>query len=104
MVSAIGADADAEGDDFAVYLRAKGRADAALASSGLDFTIIRPGRLTDDEGTGLVLLAEEAGYGEIPRADVAAVLAAALHTDHTIGRTLILVAGDTPVEQAVATA
>jgi uncharacterized protein YbjT (DUF2867 family) len=102
MVSSIGADPDAEGDDFALYLRAKGRADAALVESGLDFTIIRPGRLTDNPGTGKVLLAPEAGYGEVPRDDVAAVLAAVLHADNTIGATLVLVGGDEPLESAVA--
>jgi uncharacterized protein YbjT (DUF2867 family) len=101
MVSAIGADPDAEGDDFAVYLRAKGRADAELAESGLDHTIIRPGRLTDEPGTGRVLLSPEAGYGEVPRDDVAAVLAAVLRADNTIGATLVLVSGEDPIEQAV---
>jgi uncharacterized protein YbjT (DUF2867 family) len=104
MVSAIGADPQAEGDDFALYLRAKGRADAELAASGLDFTIVRPGRLTDEPGAGTVALTEEAGYGEISRDDVAAVIAAVLHADATIGRTLVLVGGETPIEQAVAAA
>ena len=55
IVSSVGADPNASGDDtFAVYLRAKGKADAALAASGLDYTIVRPGRLTDDPGTGRI--------------------------------------------------
>ena len=101
MVSSMGADPDAEGDGFPVYLRAKGRADAELAASGLDHTIVRPGRLTDDSGTGLVQLAEKVARGEVPRDDVAAVLAACLTEPGTIGRTFELVAGDTPVEDAV---
>lgn len=101
IVSALSADPDAPGDGFGVYLRAKGRADAELAASGLDYTILRPGGLTDDPGTGLVRLAESVERGDVPRDDVAAVLAACLVEPGTIGRTLELVAGDTPVEDAV---
>lgn len=103
MVSSMGADPDASGDDvFSVYLRAKGRADSELEASGLDYTIVRPGRLTDEPGAGTVELGEHVGRGHISREDVAAVLAATLHTPATVGRTFEVVAGDTPVEQAVA--
>jgi uncharacterized protein YbjT (DUF2867 family) len=103
MVGSMGADPDAPGDDtFSVYLRAKGKADAELAASGLDHTIVRPGRLTDDPGTGRVLLGPEVPRGEIPRDDVAAVLAAVLHEPATSGLTLDAVAGDVPVDEAVA--
>ena len=79
IVSSMGADPDLEGDEgFDVYQRAKGRADAALAESGLDFTIVRPGGLTDDAPTGKVNAGTSTGRGEIPRADVAAVLAAVI--------------------------
>ncbi len=102
MVSSMGADPDAPGDDtFAVYLRAKGKADAALRESGLDYTIIRPGRLTNDTGTGRVALSENGERGEIPREDVAAVLATVLHAPSTIGKTLDLISGDVPFEEAV---
>ena len=101
MVSAMAADPDAPGDGFAAYLRAKGRADAELVASGLDHTIIRPGRLTDDPGTGRVWLAEEVERGEVTRDDVAAVLAACISEPATIGRVLDLVAGETPVDEAV---
>jgi uncharacterized protein YbjT (DUF2867 family) len=104
MVSSMGADPDAEGEGFAAYLRAKGRADAALAASGLDYTIVRPGRLTDDPGTGRVELGEDVQRAEIPREDVAAVLAAVLGEPGTIGTTFGLVAGDVPVDEAVASA
>jgi uncharacterized protein YbjT (DUF2867 family) len=100
MVSSMGADPNAEGDGFAVYLRAKGRADAELVASGLDHTIVRPGGLTDDPGTGRVE-AGEVDRGEIPRDDVAAVLAACLHEPGTIGKTFGLVSGATPVDEAV---
>ncbi|HEX8743780.1 MAG TPA: SDR family oxidoreductase [Thermoleophilaceae bacterium] len=101
MVSSMGADPDAQGEGFAVYLRAKGRADAELAASGLDHTIVRPGRLTDEPGSGLVQAGERVERGAIPRDDVAAVLAACLAEPGTIGRTFGLVAGDTPVDEAV---
>lgn len=100
IVSSVGADPDASGDDtFAVYLRAKGRADAALASSGLDSTIVRPGHLTDGPGSGRVRSGRD---GQIPREDVAAMLAAVLHEPRTAGLTFDLVGGDVPIDEAVA--
>src|SRR3954454_20154269 len=103
MVSAMGAaDPPAEGGDvFGEYVRAKAKADRELAGSGLDFTIVRPGRLTDDPPTGRVQVAERLERGEIPRADVAAVLAAVLDTPSTIGRAFDLVGGDTPIAEAL---
>jgi uncharacterized protein YbjT (DUF2867 family) len=103
IISSMGADPDAPGDDtFGVYLRAKGKADADLAASGLDHTIVRPGRLTDEPGTGRVTLGPSVPRGEIPRDDVAAVLAAVLHEPATAGLTFEVVSGDTPVEEAIA--
>ena len=103
IVSSVNANPDAPGDDtFSVYLRAKGQADAELAASGLDYTIVRPGRLTDGPGTGRVRLGDDVGSGEIPREDVAAVVAAVLAAPNTIGATFELISGDTPVDEAVA--
>ena len=100
MVSSINADPDHPGDDtFSVYLRAKGEADAELAASGLDYTIVRPGPLTNDPGTGRVAL--DAGRGDVTRDDVAAVLAAVMHEPDTIGRTFDLSGGDTPIDEAL---
>jgi uncharacterized protein YbjT (DUF2867 family) len=102
MVSSMGADPNASGDDtFSIYLQAKGKADEDLRASGLDFTIVKPGRLTNDAGTGSVTLAETVERGAVPRDDVAAVLAAVLSAPDTIGRTAELVSGDVPVEEAV---
>jgi uncharacterized protein YbjT (DUF2867 family) len=102
MVSSINADPNHPGDDtFSVYLRAKGEADAELTASGLDYTIVRPGRLTNDAGTGRVKTGDDVGSGEISRDDVAAVLAAVLHEPDTAGRTFELISGDTPVDQAL---
>ena len=104
MISAMGADQKPPpGTDpvFAAYLRAKGAADAYLSSrTGMDWTILRPGRLTDEPGTGLVRLAARTGRGAVARDDVAAVLLALLDTPAD-GMTLELVAGDTPVDEAV---
>ena len=103
MISAIGARDPAAGSEaMRPYLEAKAQADAALESSGLDFTIVRPGRLTHDPGTWRVRVGERLEHGDIPRDDVAAVLAAALDERRTVGRTFDVVAGDTPIPQALA--
>jgi uncharacterized protein YbjT (DUF2867 family) len=103
MVSSMGADPDAPGDDtFAVYLRAKGKADAELQASGLDYTIVRPTFLTDDPGTGRVRVGDDIDRGEIPREDVAAVLAVTLHSTSTIRKLFEVRDGDTPIEEAIA--
>lgn len=104
IVSAMGA-ADppaAGGGDFGEYLRAKADADRALEASGLDHTIVRPGGLTDDPPTGAVTIGTGLDSGQIPRADVVAVLAAALPAHNTIGKAFEVVSGGTPVEEAVA--
>jgi uncharacterized protein YbjT (DUF2867 family) len=102
MVSAVNADADHPGEDvFDVYLRAKGRADDALAASGLDHTILRPVRLTDAPGTGRVTTEAEHG-AEIPREDVATAIAVALTEPATVGKTIVLASGDTPIGEALA--
>jgi uncharacterized protein YbjT (DUF2867 family) len=102
IVSAIGA-AHPERASGAMrpYIEAKAEADERLAGSGLDWTIVRPGRLTDEPGTGLIRAGSEIGNGEVPREDVAATLAAVLRTDTTVGKAFDLLAGDTPVEAAV---
>jgi nucleoside-diphosphate-sugar epimerase len=87
---------------FASYLRAKGAADAAVrARTALDWTILRPGRLTDTPGTGLVQLAERTERGDITRDDVAAVLCALLDEPRTAGLTLELINGTAPIPAAV---
>jgi uncharacterized protein YbjT (DUF2867 family) len=102
IVSSMGADANAPGDDtFSVYLQAKGRADDAVRASGLDATVVRPGRLTNDPGTGRVHLGTSVPRGEVSRDDVAEVLAAVLHEPATAGKTVDLVGGDVPVAEAV---
>ena len=106
LVSAIGADVEAPDDIgdpvFVAYLRAKGAADDAIRSrKALDATVVRPGHLTDDPGTGRVELSDETGRGDIPREDVAAVLVAVLDTPGTAGQTFEVISGDTPIDEAV---
>jgi uncharacterized protein YbjT (DUF2867 family) len=104
MLSSIGADPDREGDDvFAIYLRAKGRADAELTASGLDYTIVRPTFMTDDPGMGRVRIAEHVGADErVSRDDVSAVLAVVLHHPETAKLIFEVASGDVPIEEAVA--
>ena len=102
IVSAIGVDhPDAWSDQLRLYYGAKRDADQAVLESGLSYTIVRPGGLTDDPGTGLVKLGTDLEGGEIPRDDVAAILFAVLETPSTIGKTFELVSGDTPIEAAI---
>lgn len=102
MISSTGADPEAGGDDsFGIYLRAKGRADAELADSGLDYTIVRPTRLTDDPGTGRVQVADKVERSTIPREDVAAVVAACLHDPSTVKTTFEVASGDVPIAEAI---
>ena len=85
------------------YLRAKGAADDNIrARKTLKSTIVRPGYLTNDPGTGRVAIADDTGYGSIPREDVAAVLLAVLDARGTFGQTFEVISGDTPIADAVA--
>jgi nucleoside-diphosphate-sugar epimerase len=109
LVSSMGVDtvaggATPEGVDevFVAYLRAKLAAEQnVLPRPGLDTTVLRPGRLTDDPGTGRVRLDRHVERGDVPRDDVAAVLAALLD-DPKSGAVVELVSGDTPIAEAVA--
>ena len=103
MISSMGQDAiDEESDDvFQVYLRAKRDADDHVrAQDALDWTIVQPGKLTDDVPTGTVA-AGDLEYGSVTRGDVAHVLAEVLASEHTIGRTFAVTSGDQPVAEAV---
>jgi uncharacterized protein YbjT (DUF2867 family) len=104
IVSSIGAeDPSAGGEQMRPYLEAKAEADRRLADSDLDWTIVRPGRLTDAPGTGRVTITTDMSVrGDVPRQDVARVLAASLGDPGTIGKTFVVVGGETPVDEAVA--
>ncbi|ORJ63171.1 SDR family oxidoreductase [Mycobacterium simiae] len=103
MVSYFGAGSDhgvPQDNPFFAYAEAKAAADAHLRDSDLDWTILGPGRLTLEPPTGKIVLGE--GKGEVSRADVALVAAAALADDSTIRRTIEFNNGDIPIAQAVA--
>ena len=104
IVSAIGANhPERWSDQMRPYYEAKAAADLAVVESGLDYTVVRPGRLTDDPGTGRVQLAESLeGGGEVTRDDVAAVIAEVLTADNTVGKSFDLLGGETPITEAVA--
>ena len=103
MLSTMGAD-DPESRDEKMqpYMRAKGEADERLRNSYLDYTIIRPGRLTDDPGTDSIDAAESLDrYGEIPREDVARAFAVALEAENSYGKTFEILSGGAPIKEAV---
>jgi len=105
MLSSMGA-GDPEGSSEAMrpYLRAKARADERLQESGLDYTIIRPGSLTDEEEAGRIEAEESLGRrGEISRADVARTFAEALEAKNTYRKTFVT-PHDTPALTLVVTA
>jgi nucleoside-diphosphate-sugar epimerase len=102
MVSGAGVEDPPSGDEvFEVYLRAKAAADAAVEESDLDWTILRPGGLTDDAGTGKVRIEMTPFRDPVPRDDVAAVLAALLADGRSRGRILYLSSGSTPIGDAL---
>ncbi len=103
MVSTVGAqDPENANEKMQPYLRAKARADEELKHSGLDYTIVRPGPLTDEQGTGRIDASTELGRRkEIPREDVARTIVVALEQRNTVGKTFEVFAGETPVEEAL---
>jgi uncharacterized protein YbjT (DUF2867 family) len=104
IVSAIGANHPENwSDDMRPYLEAKAQADAELMESGLEYTVVRPGGLTDDPGTGMIDAAEDVGrYDQVPRDDVAATLLGCLDEPATIRKSFDLLAGETPIREALA--
>ncbi len=105
IVSSIGAEnpppqADDE-DVFSVYLRAKAEADAAVEQSDLEWTILRPGALTDDAAAHTIRLDRDPYRGEVARADVAAVIAAVLSEPRSVHATLYVNGGETPIAAAI---
>jgi len=104
IVSSIGIDEiEHAAEGMRPYLEAKAEADEAVRSSGLDWTVVRPGRLTNVPGTGTVDAAPKLGRrGEVPRDDVALVLLECLRAPNTVGVQFELLGGDVPVHEAVA--
>jgi uncharacterized protein YbjT (DUF2867 family) len=103
IVSSVGAEAPPDGDDvFSVYVRAKAEADQAVMAGDLDWTVVRPGPLTDAPGTGTVRLETEPFRDDVTRDDVARVIAATLAEPRSAGLILYVADGDVPVEDALA--
>ena len=88
-------------DVFTIYQRAKGAADAAVRDRDLDWTIVRPGGLVDDEPTGAVAVAASTGRGMIPRADVAEVIAVLLDQGLAVRRQFEVISGPDPIVGAL---
>lgn len=104
MVSYKGAGPDhgvPEDNPFHAYAEAKAAADEHLRGSGLEWTILGPGRLTDDPGTGRIDAGPDATRDDVPREDVAAVVAAVLDDPGTVHRTIDFVSGDVPIAEAL---
>lgn len=100
MISAMGLDKPRGNEVFQVYQQAKKEADEALLNSGLNYTIIKPGRLTDDHGTGKIAVGD-LERGEIPREDVASVIAASLENEHTFRTSFDLLSGEESIDEAL---
>jgi uncharacterized protein YbjT (DUF2867 family) len=102
MLSSMGADNPSEGGDMEDYFRAKHNADEHLRESGLNYSIVRPGALTDENGTGEIRLKEKMGdKGEIARADVAKTLIEVLQDKVRNKQTFEIISGDVAIEKAV---
>lgn len=104
MLSSIGVDRPEKGPEkLQPYLRAKKAADEHLAKSDLDWTIVRPGGLTDEDAAGRIQTGTqfEGDKAVISRADVADTLAEVLETPGSIGKTFEIIKGDTPIKEAV---
>ena len=101
MISAMGLETPRGNEVFQTYQQAKAQADEALRNSGLDYTIVKPGRLTNEPGTGKISVGKSLDRGEIPREDVASVLAEILEMPEAIGKEFDLLSGNQPIRQAL---
>ncbi|WP_210366829.1 SDR family oxidoreductase [Bacillus sp. REN3] len=88
-------------EEIKPYYVAKHYADKALLQSSLNYTIIRPGGLINEPGSGKVAVAENLERGSIPREDVARTIAASLKEENTYQRSFDLIAGDSPIAEAL---
>ena len=102
MLSSMGADNPSSNKDLKVYLEAKHKADEHLKNSGLSYTIVRPGALTDDLGLAKVQLAEKLGEsGEISRDDVAFLLVMSLADPLVKNKTFEALEGKESIKNAI---
>lgn len=104
MLSSMGADSPDKAEDLKEYLMAKHNADEYLKTTELTYTIVRPGALTNEKGTGSIALAEHlVNDGSISRDDVAQTLVRTLHDDAAPNRTFEILSGDTLIGIALDT-
>ncbi len=104
MLSSIAAgDPSRVGEDMRHYMEAKGKADEYLQSTELDYTIVRPGGLTDGDSTSKITVGDTVDFGEIPRADVAKTIIAALQEPNAFHKAFEVISGDTQIEEALKT-
>ncbi|SEP59475.1 SDR family oxidoreductase [Neolewinella agarilytica] len=102
MLSSMGADNPAQGGELEDYLEAKHKADEYLRASNLNYVIVRPGSLTNEDGTGKIKLGEKLdGDGNISRTDVAKTLVAALDEGVRTNQTFEILKGDVPIREVV---
>lgn len=104
MLSAMNADAPEDSPEaLREYLRAKAEADERLRESDLTYTVVRPGALTNEEGTGRIRTGESIDRrdGDVPRVDVARTLLATLEEEATYGVTFEMLSGDVDIEEAL---
>lgn len=101
IISAMGLDNPRGNEVFRTYQIAKAEADEALRNSRLKYTIVKPGRLTDEHGTGKVAVGTDLDRGEVPREDVAAVLAKVFEMPETAGMEFDLVSGNQSISDAL---
>ncbi|WP_411842894.1 SDR family oxidoreductase [Salinicoccus sp. HZC-1] len=102
IVSSLGADAPKKAEQAKHYMYAKHRADQHLQASGLNYTIVRPGMLQNEAGTGKVKLFEgDPEVANVPREDVAAVLAHIVDKNQPANKIYNLIEGDTPIEETI---
>jgi len=102
MLSSMGADNPSVSDELQDYLKAKQNADEHLRSSGIDYSIVRPGSLTNDGSTGKIQLEEKLNkQGKISRADVAKTLVEVLDNGVKKNQTFEILSGETPIDKAV---
>ena len=102
MLSSMGANNPSVSDDLQDYLVAKQNADEHLKSSGIDYSIVRPGSLNNNKGSGKIKLDKKFGeMGEISRADVAKTLVEVLDDKIRHNEVFEILSGNTEIENAV---
>lgn len=104
MLSAMGAGSPERGpEELQHYLKMKGEADDFLKTTELDYTVVRPGGLTNEEGTSKIQVGETVDQGSIPRADVAKTMISVLQEPNAYHKTFEMISGDTQIEEALRT-